>query len=237
MRPMTRPSFCLCSISQILLVLGYLCVGVLQLQAVHFTGNEAAEDGGALGVVKSLTSGAVAMTDGFLSDNRGRRGGAIFFQGGAELDLRSSGLGSQLVFEDNRAISGGAIFIELKGQTRHVINVGDVLFTKNFALETGDDNRRRLLQVEDKIMAPDTGGTDVRRGRGLRQTTSNLLRYITSGNGEIGVCGEGGGSAICMDLVGDQQGIDMEVEFFLANFTENVAEGNGKFWRMLSYNV
>eukprot|EP00803_Ostreobium_quekettii_P010226 evm.model.scf_622.3 EVM.evm.TU.scf_622.3 scf_622:50045-57270(+) len=195
--------------------------GVLELQSVAFSSNEAGEDGGALAVHKSLTSGSVAMISCQFSGNGARRGGAIFFRGGAQLDLRSSPAEAPLTFDANRAVAGGAIFMIMGGQIRGSLNVADVVFSQNSAIRTAKGDRRRLLGVQREAMA---AGSD---GRGLSQSTTSFLRFVGLGTGELGHCGEGGGSAMCLDMASDPEDFDVQVAFLGTVFEGNVAEGKG----------
>lgn len=209
-------------------MLALALAGVLLLQGARFMSNEAAESGGALSIVKSLTSGAIALTDGQLIDNRARRGGAIFCQGAAELDLRSSSSSEPLLFQNNLANAGGAMYIILKGQTRNILKVGEALFSENRAIKTERNDRRMLLGNEPDVMGDDGTVLESMGRRSLHQAPNNFLRYIATGNGEIGVCGEGGGSAVCLDLSTEPLEFDVDVEFFKANFTGNEAGGKGR---------
>ena len=104
------------------------------MQMCEFINNRARRNGGAVAAVDLLPEGELIFTGCHFRGNIARRGGALFVNGIASLDMRRANK-NHTVFEGNRALSGGAIYARLENQLRNSYTSVDTEFRDNLATD------------------------------------------------------------------------------------------------------
>jgi len=193
----------------------FLGAGQVNTQFFQFLKNRARRNGGAVAAMDSLASGSISLQDSAFISNFAQRGGAIFVDSISSFRLQVSA-GQTMVFEDNAALAGGAIYARLQNQVQNGLTISGALFKGNRAANATGDVGYHLVEVPQNEMShiPNDTVTNSAKGAILDPTSDEP-------------CSPGGGGAICLALTRAPERGTMNIVIMDTAFTANSASTGG----------
>ncbi|CAD7700049.1 unnamed protein product [Ostreobium quekettii] len=193
----------------------FLGAGQVNTQFFQFLKNRARRNGGAVAAMDSLASGSISLQDSAFIGNFAQRGGAIFVDSISSFRLQVSA-GQTMVFEDNAALAGGAIYARLQNQVQNGLTVSGALFKGNRAANDSGDVGYHLVEFPQSEKAQIPNDT----------MTNSVQKAILDPTSDE-PCSPGGGGAICLALTRAPERGTMNIVIMDTDFTANSASTGG----------
>eukprot|EP00210_Caulerpa_lentillifera_P007389 g7062.t1 len=210
-----------------------LGAGQVVFQNVRFDGNRAQRNGGGICLIESLPSGRTTIQASFFKRNGARRGGALYVDSVANLDIIVTDNDSQNTFIQNRALAGGALHIRPSSQVNNLIKIRHSNFIRNQAVQSEREAQIDFLNIPDVKVEISALGRRLLFHRSLAQSPKEQedvqmapTKTLLDPN-SLDACTPGGGGAICLLVAQVPERAPIEVIVSENEFNGNQARVGG----------
>eukprot|EP00210_Caulerpa_lentillifera_P007343 g7019.t1 len=183
----------------------FLAAGTVVGQEVTFNLNHALRNGGAVAMIEGAFGSSIGFQDSTFSNNSARLGGAIYQDSSATFYLLRTRRGLSFL-SGNRAVSGGALYLQPWSQVRNNIQITGTVITQNEAVLSSEE----LPQLTRPL--PDVNLSSIRDSSFF---VDNEVQSFT--------CSPGGGGGVCLSLIPLLPRASLRIAFDRTNIVQNKA--------------